>query len=450
MQIVITRDSSSFYGKGNAESLPHELVSSLASTTLAGEIVRLFNLVDGSRILDCFTAFRQVCKAFGSTFAFVFGFASDDFKRKIAEVSAGKLRAFLFHDRGTGVMLYDREVDGLFPVEINAPSVQDCFGRSLLIPTGEVSLAHNVPVFLRVDVVEPTNARALLEVEHIMFADKLGNSLAGLADIPEPVVGVQDADKAFKAVLGSNYEVLGVNALLFHAWSMACNEEFFDVDLTGFQSPEYDESRDVICHFRCQGGWWHLTFSIFGNEYGLGQVVDDKTVLSASWSETKRSLEALLQKLKTVTPDQVIQSLDFDHILDEVQLLRFSPGFYALLQNDPGAAGECLFEGVSEALEKMNGNDNFCLPFFYNGGMERIPKYAGESFTAVPSLQIPLYLVEADRERRIPTTYLVAYLGMQADGTTTCEFPTVLDAMTATLNHKHFRRAFRRNWGEAA
>ena len=428
---------------------PSGFMTRLASDYLANTVVRYFNFANGDRMLDCHAAYSQVRRIFGSSFAFCFGFAEDDFKLKVAKGCAAKLRMFLLHDGESGVALCDREAEGLSPVGISAPSVQDCFERSLLIPTEEVSLAHNVSVFLRVDVVEPANAKALLQVERILFSDEKGNSLAGLADIPEPVAGVQDADKAFKAVLGADYEVLGTNALLYHAWLMACGEEF-DVDLAECQSPDYSEGRDVICHFRREDGWWHMTFCINGKEYRIGEIVGNDKVLVADWSEAKCALETLCRKIKGLSPDQAMNAVALDHILDENHLERFSDGFIEMMRDDPEAAGVRLYEGVQEALEKLRGCHNAYLPCFFNHGQECGVKYAGESFDAVPSLLIPLFLTDSDRERCVPSVYLVACLTTRVDGIVECEFPTVLDVVRATMNYKRFRRAFYHNWGTAA
>ena len=449
--ILITYEPSSTLLAGDGMEPPSGFMDTRASNYLANAVVRCFNFANGERLLDCYAAYQHVRKIFGSSFAFCFGVTDTDgdFKLKVANECAKNLRIFLLHGGESGVTLCDREVEGLSPVEISAPSVQDCFGRSLLIPTGEVSLTHNVPVFLRVDVVEPTSAKALLQVERILFADEWGNALAGLADIPEPVAGVQDADKAFRAILGGDYEVLRTNARLYHAWSMACGDEF-DVDLAGCQSPEYDEGRDVICHFRRQEGWWHLTFRIDGEEYSIGEIVGNDKILVANWTETKCILDALRCNIKRLSPDEAMNAVDFDHILDANHLERFSDGFIEMMCDDPEVAGVRLYEGIYDALEKLSGQHNTCLQFFFNRGQERGVKYAGESFDAVPSLMIPLFLTSADRERCVPSVYLVACLATKADGTVECEFPTVLDVVHATLNHKHFRRAFYHNWGAAA
>ena len=426
----------------NMES-PEGFTDTRASDCLANSVVCLFDFANGERMLDFYAVYSRVRKIFGNSFAFCFGFGGDNFKIRVAKHCADQLRAFLLRDGESGVALCDREVEGLSPVELSAPSVHDCFGRSLLISTGEVSLMRDIAVYLRVDVREPTNSRSILEVQHIMFSDERGNSLAGLADIPEPVAGVQDADKAFKSALGPDYDAVGVNAQLFRAWSLACRDEF-DVDLTAFVSPDYDDNRDVICHFRRRKGWWHWAFSINGEEYRIGELIGIDKTLAANWSEATCAVDSLFRRIKALSPDQVIAAVNFDHILDANHLARFSDSYIEILSNDPETAGVRLYEGIQEAIGNLSCHKSAYLPFFFNRGQERGVKYAGEAFETVPSLLLPLYLTNADRERCVPSGYLVACLATKVDGSSECKFPTVLDVATATVNHRHFRHAVRR------
>ncbi len=411
-----------------AEYVAPQWTGSLASVELANDIVRCFTFRDGGRALDCAKAFRQVRKAFGTNFDFAFGFpASEDFKFEIAEQVGEKVRDFVLNGNNPDIAAFDR-ADG---------------GETLVVATGERShtFGNSIPVFVRLDV-HPLNMGPNLVLDHILFTDRDGNSICGLADIPERICDhdVRNADRVFREILGSDYDVFGVNASLYRAWDEACANSLaeFSVDFSAFL--EASEYGTCLCQFMRQGGVWYISLVLDGEEWTLGEFAGEQTELVADPKATERAVDAIRNSIARLSQDDSKVFIDFRHLFDERHLSRFSGSFAEFARKNPSEARGKFLKTLRRELSSQNCEA--WIPFFYHAGFEK-HQLAGAEIDSEVALMIPLCLEDDDGEHRTPSTYLVACLKEDADGHRECAFPTILSGCQAERNSRYFRRAVR-------
>jgi hypothetical protein len=408
------------------EHVSPQWTGSLASAELANDVARCFTFRDGGRALDCAKAFRRVRKALGTNFDFAFGFpASEDFKLGIADKVGEKVRDFVLNGTNPGVGVSER-ADG---------------GKTLVVATGERSRRFDIPVFIRLDV-HPLNLGPKLVLDHLLLTDGEGSSIAGLADIPERICDrdLRHADRAFREVLGRDFNVLGVNASLYSAWDEAHANALaeFTIDLSAFQ--ETRECGTCICRFKRQLGSWDISFVLAGEEWTLGELAGEHPELVADPKETERAVDAIRNSIARLSQDDSKFFLDFRHLFDARHLSRFSDGFAELARKNPSAAKRKVLQTLRRELSSRNCEE--WIPFFYHSGFEK-HQLAGAEIDSEVALLIPLYLTDEDCAPRIPSTYLVACLNEDSDGHRECVFPTILSGRQAEMNSRYFRRAVR-------
>ena len=433
------------------QTLPPKFASSWASPSLAHEIVREFNFAYGDRILDCKAAFKQIRKTFGGNFAFAFGFEADEaFRLKVASKVAARLRNFVLNQHEPDVTVCDRLTNGLVSVESSIQDITDCYGRTILVSTGESSFYFGIPVFLRLDVEAPKDDSALLQLDRILFTDENGDSIAGMADITDWVEDLENADRAFKEVLGHEYDVLHTNARIYAAWCASAGKDF-SVDLTDVQ--EERVCNEIICKFEHRHIAWHdgwcISFVLDGAKWLMSEYAHDMGDLVASWPATRVALADSIRAFRNLSLEEALKGINFAHIFDENHLKRYSDGSADIVRTDSHSARKIFEEALDSALERLCDDDDAWLPFFFNRGSEKSVTWAGDSFDANLSLLAPLYLSDEDRERHVPSVYLVACLKTLKDGKKQCVFPSVLSVSQAASNNRYFRRALR-NWNRAA
>ena len=422
--VAITRERVSFVNA--TERIPTPWAGCLVDAELANDIVRCFTFADGVRALDCSKAFRQVRKLFGANFDFVFGFpADDDFKFGLADALGDKIRSFVLNGRCAGIEAFDR-ADG---------------GKTLVVATGKQSLRFDMPIFMRFDVRWLENGPGL-ELDRILFTDREGYSIAGIADIPDRIWydDVRRADRAFRETLGKDYDVFGVNASLYETWDEADSKGFseFSVDLSEFQ--EAHGSGTTICRFTRRDEGWHITLVVDGEESPLGEIVGNCAEFVADPQATEQALAATRCAFARFSLDNNGAFVDFRHIFDEKHLVRFSDAFARLVRKDYNLAKSRFQGALRVALVDSSRNPESWMPFFYHAGSER-NLLVGARIDSEVALLIPLYLTDEDSERKIPSTYLVACAKETSEGLPVCAFPTVLSARQAEMNHRYFRRA---------
>ena len=417
-------------------AVPSWLNGQVIDVQQTNDIVRLFNFTDGTRALDCHLAFKRVQKVFGRSFDFVFGVAATkDFKFRIASCVAEKFRAYVAGDIECGVRVGDCEGVGFTSAAVNG--VTSCYGRTILIPTGEISQSFGIPVWLRLDVESPVNERAILQLKHILFADEEGCSIAGLADVTDFIEDLDVADKAFCAVLGKGHDLLELNARIYSNWSSASGDEF-TVDLSDLQS----EHNSVELQFTFAEDAWKLSFVIDGSVRRLCEIVSGLGNLTADWSEVGPRMKKIKDDFKALSDAEAFAAVNFEHIFDDQHLQRFSDSFMDLLITDAAAAVEKMRLALVTALRVLRSNPEEWLPFFYNAGREMWVNLPGDAFDASVSLLVPLYITDEDKSRCIPSIYLVA-TSRQVNGRNECCFPTVLATAVAANNYRWFCRALK-------
>lgn len=425
-KVAVAFERMSFYN--TAEYVPLQWSGSLASIELTNDIVRCFNFHDGGRALDCTKAFWRIRKAFGTNFDFAFGFpAGEDFRFGIAEEVGARIRNYVLNGR-----------------DPNVEVIAETHGKKvLLVDMGESSTRFGIPVFVRLDV-HPLNGERCLFLDHILFTDCDGNSICGIADIPDRICNndVRHADRAFRAILGKDYDVLGVNMGLFRAWDEASakSSSEFSVDLSAFQKER--ESGTTICQFTRQDGIWNISLDLDGEEWTLGEIVGNSPELVADPLATECALDATRCALMRLSSDDAQIFIDYRHLFDEKHLIRFSDSFIKVIRKDPTTARTEFKKALRLELDDSTRKCDDWIPSLYHAGIEKV-LIAGASIDSEAALLIPLYLTDEDRERRIPSTYLVACLKESSDGSTVCAFPTVLSGRQAEMNHRYYRRAVR-------
>ena len=399
---------------------------SLASVELANDVARCFTFRYGGRALDCAKAFRQVRKAFGANFDFAFGFpASENFKFAVAEKVGEKVRDLVLNGTNPGVEVSER-ADG---------------GKTLVVATGERSHRFDIPVFVRLDV-HPLNLGPKLVLDRLLLTDGKGSSIAGLADIPERICDhdVRNADRVFREILGSDYDVFGVNASLYRAWDEACANSLaeFSVDFSAFL--EASEYGTCLCQFMRQGGVWYISLVLDGEEWTLGEFAGEQTELVADPKATERAVDAIRNSIARLSQDDSKVFIDFRHLFDERHLSRFSGSFAEFARKNPSEARGKFLKTLRRELSSQNCEA--WIPFFYHAGFEK-HQLAGAEIDSEVALMIPLCLEDDDGEHRTPSTYLVACLKEDANGHRECAFPTILSGCQAERNSRYFRRAVR-------
>lgn len=416
---------------------PH-LATANASVELAKAIVGMFNFADRTRALDCYDAFRQIRRAFGNSFDFVFGsLTSDDFKLRVASAAAEKLRTFLLVGESSDVQRFLLENGRLVAAHERGPTVRicECYDHALLIHTGEVPSSFDLPVYLRLDVSVPRNENALLQLERILFVDKVGNSIAGLADIPEKIADVGLADRAFRKVLGRDYDVLAVNACLYNAWRSS-DGNTFDVDVSEYQ----EEHEAIACRFVRESDVWRLHLVVNGKSCSLREIIGEDADLFVNWPEVKQAWDDVRNMFMTLSLDKAMQAVAFEHVFDEEHLTRLSDGFGEFFLKDPSSAGVRFANALADAIALLREDYSAWKPFLYHRGAERKVRYIGEAIDSKFSLMAPLYLTEEACHHCLPSAYLVACLSKSEDGIIHCVFPTVINRMHALMNYRHFCR----------
>ena len=312
-------------------------------------------------------------------------------------------------------------------------------GQTLVVATGKQSLRFNVPVFVRLDVHSSENG-PFLELDRILFSDGDGNSIAGIADIPDRIwhEDVRHADRAFRETLGKEYDVLGVNSSLFDAWDKAKSNSLpeFSVNLSAFQKMR--GSGTTICQFSHRDGAWRIMLILDGEEATLGKIVGNCAEFVADPQATEQALAATRRAFARFSIDDTF--VDFRHIFDAKHLIRFSDAFARLVRKDYALARSRFQLALREALDDSSRNPESWMPFFYHAGFEK-NLMVGARIDSEVALLIPLYLADEDSEGKIPSTYLVACAKETSDGLSVCAFPTILSARQAEMNHRYFRRA---------
>ena len=418
-----------------------EITGALATPELANQICRQFNYGSGERALDAHRAFHSVRQAWGSSLDWSLGMvASEALKMDLALKVSKRLRDFLRGAPDTGVHVLRRAVtvDGetdFATVEVGRFPAADCYGRTLLVPTGEVSRRFQCELWLRLDVEAPADDRSVLMLKHMLFASEEGYSLAGLADVADRISDLPVAADALTSVLGTGYDVLAVNGLLFEHWAMhnehpGCDE--FEVDLAAASSKV--PCHPVVVSFRRAGSSqpWTLSFLLdsdfkvpFAYYRASGLCVDVEEVQSQH-----RKMVAACNRLQK--PD-IIRSLNLEHFVDHPE--RFGELREAV---ESGTAFAAIIEESVKAVARFKADARTGLVVLYHAGREGRLQLVGDAVKTEVGILLPLFLTLSARHLQVPTCYMVMHLRDGHIG-----FPTVLDVETAEANTRRCRRALR-------
>ncbi len=325
-------------------------------------------------------------------------------------------------------------------------SVADCYGHSLIVPTGEVSRRFKgMPVFVRFDVEEPKDDRAILRAKRVLLSTADGESICGLGAVGEYIENLRDADKAFVSVLGTGYDILEVNARLFEGWSWYRDNEASDsfrIDLMARDA----KGNPVAVWFHRRDGRLNLTIEVDGCELPLGMLA------SSSRREYRIDVAAAIDQWRLakkllcgMSPDAIKASIDYEHIFGD-HLDRFGKDYEDVAREDVQSAIEQFGDELVEAVSRFKETQGSWPVALFHAGKERDLEFAGEEATSRVQLLAPLYLTDHDKTDLTPTVYACTRIGRDFNDELSIVFPTVLTVEMVEANCRYFRRTIRSSY----
>lgn len=421
--------------------------NSSACRALVSEFASLFNYSNGQRVVDFYESFNSLRKLLGDSWDWGFGMiASDDFKLKVGRRVAETLKAFLGGELGIDVRVMEHvnSQGGCRMVEsdIMGLSVSALYGRSLIVPTGEVSRRFKgMPVFVRFDVEEPRNDRAVIRAKRILLSTADGESICGLGAVGEYIENLRDADKAFVSVLGSGYDILKVNARLFEAWAWYCDNESSDsfcIDMAACD----ENGGPVAVWFHRRDGRLELAIEIDGCELPLGMLASSRREYHIDVAAAIDQWRLAKKLLCGMSPDAIKAGINYEHIFGD-HLDRFGKDYEGIVQEDAQSAIAQFGDALVEAVARFKEAQETWPVVLFHAGKERDLEFAGDEATSRVQLLAPLYLTEHDKASLTPTVYACARIDRDFNGDISVIFPTILAVEMVESNCRYFRRMIR-------
>ena len=427
----------------------------MADKTLAKDFAKLFNYNDGTRAVNFFGGFNSLRQCLGDSFSWALGLiASDDLKLRIGCQVSDKIKEFLGGKTRNGVRVMRRIcLHGLYQLEDVSSehhAIADCYGRSIVVPTGELSRSQNfagLPIYVRLDVEGPTDDRSLLSLKRILLCSEDGYSICGLAAITDYIENLPAANSVFTNALGVGYDVLNVNARLFETWAWHTDngmKEAFCVDLGVCDIEGHHAS---VWFDGCEGKYppWRLSLDMddckipFGKLAGQAALRCDICAVVDQWKLARNTLHGM-------SPAEIEAAVDYEHCIGD-HAERFGIEFGEVIRGNPTDAIGLFQKEVVAAVERFKQRPVSWPVALFHGGKERSLKFAGDASASKIQLLAPLYLTQTDKENLTPTVYLCTGVNVDTKGTASVFFPSVLEASDAEMDNRFFRRMLRQSLG---
>ena len=428
----------------------------IAEKALATDFAKLFNYNDGIRAVNFYDGFHSLRQYLGDSFNWALGLiASDDLKLRIGREVSDKIKEFLGGKIGNGVRLMKRTCSHGFcrleDVSSEHHGIADCYGRSLVVPSGELSRSQNfmgLPIYVRLDVEEPTDDRSLLNLKRVLLCSEDGCSICGLAAITDYIENLPDANSVFTNALGTEYDVLRVNARLFETWAWHTDngvDSEFRVNLGALDT----EGRRVAVWFEGVEGFkypvWRLSLERAGCLMPFGQLTQrislqcDVCAVVSQWKLARNILFGM-------SSDRIKAVVNYEHCFED-HAERFGEEFCKYIYENPDDAITQFQEEVIASVERFKRDPASWSVALFHGGKERSMKVAGDESVSRIQLLAPLCLTQTDKENLTPTAYLCTGVNVDSKGSASVFFPSVLDASAAEMDNRFFRRMIRQSLG---
>lgn len=404
----------------------------LASPTVANRFVcKALNGFSGLRYVDTNTSFRLVQHALGSSTERTFdliGFSQATLDI-IAECVNAELDAYVSGRKTHSILVFQQKNEGVAIRLIPALGKNALFTKmagdmTLLIPTGMTSSVESggESVYLRLDVVRSWRKKgALMTAKEFLFTNSAGKSIAGLGDIPDTIVNIDDAHDALKEVLGIGYNVSECNARIFDAWWQHKRlDGGGDSIVITLPASNLTERKAKMVLRRTSSTAWEMLLNDGTGTRPLAAYVSafdveiDIESLSSECKHVKNALSNL---------NNVVGVTNFDHVFGD-HPDRLPEAFRTLIQADYEKAKDRFIE----ALKQSKATPLEWQPVPYHCGNEKKLEHNGDvAFTRI-QLLLPLYLTDEDRKYHSASVYAV--VGLKRDPITnavSCFVPTILD-----------------------
>lgn len=431
----------------------------LASPTATNRFVRkALNGPSGLRYIDTSTSFKLVQHALGSATERTFGLigSSQPTLDAIAECVNAELDAFVCGRKSHSVRIfhhdYGNETIRLIPATGKSALFTRLVGNAtLLMPTGMSSSeeAGGEDVYLRLDVVRSKRSGSLMTAHEFLFTNSAGKSIAGLGDIPDFIVNIDDANDALKEVLGVGYDVADCNARIFDAWwlhkRLGNDSDSITIPLA---AGNLTGSETTMVLRWCSSTAWEVLL-----DDGTGARPLVAYIPAVDVEIDTKSLMSECDRIETILSEQddVVSVTNFEHIFGD-HLDRFPEEFREMFRSDYEEAVERFIE----ELERSKTVPSEWQPVPYHCGNEKTLELNGDEASTRIQLLLPLYLAGNDRNHLKAPVFAV--VGLKRDPVTheiSCFIPTILGRRLARANIRSFRRMIRRaytnhHWGLVA
>ena len=428
----------------------------IADKTLAKDFAKQFNYSDGIRAVNFYDGFHSLRQCLGDSFNWAVGLvASDDLKLRIGRKVSDKVKEFLGGKTGNGVRVMKRTCSHGFhrleDITSCRSTIADCYGRSLIVETGELSRSMNfqgLPIYVRLDVEEPTDEYSLLACKRILLCSEDGYSICGLAGIVDYIENLHGANSVFTTVLGGGYDVLRVNTRLFEAWAWHTDnrtDDEFCVDL-GVRDIE---GRHVSVWFDSAEGSkypvWRLSLEMDGCLIPFGQLTQ-RISLQCDVCAVVSQWKLVRNILCSMSLDEIKAVVDYEHCVGD-HAERFGEEFRKYIYENPADAIIQFQDEVVAAVERFKKRPVSWPVALFHSGKERSLKFAGDASASKIQLLAPLYLTQTDKEKLTPTVYLCTGVKIDSKGFASVFFPSVLEVSDAEMDNRFFRRTLRQSLG---
>lgn len=420
----------------------------LASPTAANRFIcKALNGPSGLRYADTSSIFKSVQHALGSSTERTFDLlgSSQATLDAIAECINAELDAFVCGRKSHSVLVFHQKYEGGAIRLIPALGRSALFTRlagdtTLLIPTGMTSSpeAGGENVFLRLDVARSKRSGALMTAREFLFTNSVGKSIAGLGDIPDYIVNIDDAHDALKEVLGIGYDVADCNGRIFDAWWL---HKRLDNGSDSIEIPlpasKWSGHSVVMVLKKISPTAWEVHLNNGECTRPLAAYV--------SGFEVEIDIESLIPECGLIEDalsslDDVISVTNFGHVFGD-HLDRFPEEFRELFHSDYEEA----VERFVEELERAKSVPSEWQPVPYHCGNEKKLELNGDAAFTRIQLLLPLYLTEDDRKHHSASVFAIASLRRDpVNNEVSCFFPSILDRRRALANIRSFRRMVRR------
>ena len=422
----------------------------LASDATANSFLRKgLNGPSGIRYVDASGIFKHVRRALGSSAARTFSLCgpSQSFFDCIADCVNYGLERYATGRMDHGVLVFrqERHADGYGLVPVTGKDA--LFGRvvhnsnaTLLIPTGMTAAPYTgcKDVFLRIDVARPRFRGAYFKAEEFIFSDGNGRSIAGLGDIPDYIVNLDDVNDALKGALGDDYDPHGVNATVFDAWwSHKLTNPLGQIIHAPLRNREGEDTGFTMVLKRTTPTAWEVFLDDGEDERPLSFFLPD-TEICIDPDDILSELDSVKAALEST--DDLISITNFNHIFDD-NFARFPEAFRKSFDEDQEEGVETFIE----ALELAKAQPSKWMPIPYHEGHERFLVYNGDEEFSRIQLLLPLLLT--DDEKRQGMASVFAVVGLRRDpstGEVSCIIPTILERSTAYGNICSLRKMGRK------